>query len=201
MCFYEAGLVVLAVPKTGTVALEKTLGRRADFYLEKVGQGKHMTYREFMATLEPQIRARAGRPLEIFAVMRAPLDWVGSWYRFRQRDHIQDIANSTKGISFEDFARTYCSPVRPPWADLPRQCDYIANEAGGFGPDRMFRYDDHASFVQALSQKLGYAVELPRMNVSPQGDLALSAPTLALLRDYCAEDLALYRQLADAGRG
>ncbi|MGV8988659.1 MAG: gamma-glutamyl kinase [Cypionkella sp.] len=159
-----------------------------------------MTYREFMATLEPEIRPNCKRPIEVFAVMREPLDWLGSWYRFRQRDSILNIRNSTRGISFEDFVRTYCSPEPPTWADLPPQIDFIEDEASGIGPDHLFRYEDHESFVKALGARLGIEIRLPRLNVAPEGNLELSAPTLARLRDHCARDFALYQQLS-ARRG
>lgn len=145
LCFFAAGVAVLAVPKTGTVALETMLGRHADLnlYLRQPRHDKHMTCREFAATLAPEIRPKCKRPIKVFAVLREPLDWIGSWYRFRQRDGVPDPRNSIRGISFEDFGRSYCCPARPSWADLPPQIDFLQAEAGGIGPDHLFHYEDH----------------------------------------------------------
>jgi hypothetical protein len=198
LCFYPAKLVVLAVPKTGTTALEETLGAHADLHMGVVGQGKHMTYRDFIEKLAPQVRQSCGGPVEIWAVMREPLEWLGSWYRFRRRHGVSDPHNSTRGVSFDTFVRTFCSDARPPWADLQPQSHFLTTDAGGIGPDRIFRHADHHAFPQALGARLGQPVDLPRRNVSPDGNLDLSAGTEAILRDRCARDFALYASLPQA---
>ena len=57
-----------------------------------------MTCREFAATLAPEIRPKCKRPIKVFAVLREPLDWMGSWYRFRQRDGVPDQSGGRTSI-------------------------------------------------------------------------------------------------------
>lgn len=198
LCFYRARLVVLAVPKTGTEALEQTLGPHADLHLGTVGQGKHMGYRDFMTKLAPQVRQSCDGPVEIWAVMREPLEWLGSWYRFRRRAGMADPRNSTRDISFDNFVRAFCDEERAPWANLPRQSHFIVNDTSGVGPDRVFRYADHTHFVQSLAERLGRPIDLPQMNVSPSGNLDLSAEAEAQLHQTCALGFALYAALPHA---
>ena len=41
----------------------------------------------------------------VVALMREPVDWLGSWYRYRQRDGMARPQNSTREISFDAFVR------------------------------------------------------------------------------------------------
>jgi len=42
--------------------------------------------------------------------MREPISWLGSWYRFRQRPHLDGRPASTKDMSFDELCATF-SPL------------------------------------------------------------------------------------------
>jgi hypothetical protein len=125
--------------------------------------------------------------------MREPRDWLGSWYRFRQREGT-DPSKSTVGMSFDDFVRGWCEDPRPNFANVGSQARFLEPRQG-VGVDRLFRYEEIDRFVEFLEDRLGCEILLPRLNVSPPGATELSPATEALLREAAAEDFALYRTL------
>ena len=54
----------------------------------------------------PYLREIGAGDTETVCVIREPIDWLGSWYRFRSRSSAPK-AKSTKGISFETFVEGY----------------------------------------------------------------------------------------------
>jgi hypothetical protein len=85
LVFWKAKLVLLAVPKTGTTALEAAFGPWADGAFLNPPRLKHMTLRRYRRQLAPILEQEDGPPLEVMAVMREPVDWLSSWYRYRSR--------------------------------------------------------------------------------------------------------------------
>jgi hypothetical protein len=127
--------------------------------------------------------------------MREPLDWLGSWYRYRQRDDVAAPGNSTMGRSFDEFVRAYCSDTPPDFAAVGSQSRFLA-EKRGRGVDHLFAYEKIDRFVTFLEARLKIEITLPRLNVSPKGDLRLSPDTDALFRSFCAKDIALYESIS-----
>src|SRR6478735_6787005 len=108
---HKARLVILSQPKTGTTALEAVLSPRASISVSKPPELKHMSYRGFMTFVAPLIEATTGldrSDYEVVSVMREPVDWLGSWYRYRTRDELKKpdnprSVNFTGHLSFDDF--------------------------------------------------------------------------------------------------
>ena len=126
--------------------------------------------------------------------MREPLDWLGSWYRFRKREDVGDPKNSTEGMSFDAFARAYCARPQPEFANVGAQSRFLAPE-GRLAVDRIFRYENIDRFVDFLEERLGCEIILPRVNVSPAAEVTLDPEVEAELRRTMARDIALYDSL------
>ena len=192
LVFPDARLVLLAVPKTGTTALAAAYGARAGVVVSQPPEFKHLGLRKFDRLFRPVLdRVTGGAPYETVAVMREPIDWLGSWYRFRLRDDILGTPISTRAIDFERFVLDRLSDTLPTHAAVGRQSRLVAPF-----PDRrvdhLFRYDRLEALAAFLADRLKVAPPLPRRNVSPPAQLALSAGTEARLRAERAEEFALY---------
>lgn len=145
--------------------------------------------------MAPFLRAAAGAPFAAVALIRHPKAWLGSWYRQGQREGSD---HPTQGISFDAFVRDWCADMPPAHADFGTQSAFLAPGPQGQWLDRLFRYEDIDSFVLYLEEKLEFEIILPRLNVSPPGDLALSQDTETLLVHRAAADFALYAALRPA---
>lgn len=196
LVFWEQRLAFLATPKTGSTAIESALQPLAALAIERPPLLKHTTVHRYHRFIGPYLEAASGHRFTVVALMREPRDWLGSWFRFRQREDVPDQDKSTRAMSFEDFTRAYCSDPRPGFADVGSQERFLRPRQGE-GVDRLFRYEEIDSFVHFLEDRLNCAITLPRVNVSPQADLHLSPETEARLADVQAEDYRLYNSIAD----
>lgn len=193
LVFWEQRLAFLATPKTGSTAIAAALESLAAVSIQRPPLLKHTTVHRYRRFIGPYLEAASKDTFTLVALMREPTDWLGSWYRFRQRDET-DAGKSTKGMSFDEFVRAWCQDPRPDFADVGSQGKFLRPRQG-VGVDRLFRYEEIDTFVHFLEERLDCEITLPRLNVSPLGATELSEEAEALLRDVAAEDFALYATL------
>lgn len=206
---HKARLVILSQPKTGTTALEAVLSPRASISVSKPPELKHMSYRGFMKFVAPLIEAQTGldrSDYEVIAVMREPVDWLGSWYRYRTRDELKKPGNPrsvnfTGNMSFDDFVVDVCQPERqqPQHARIKTPSWVALGGKDAIGIDRLFPYKALDSFFDYIIERTGKPIETKTANVSPRMDLSLTAETLARLKLHFAFEFALYGALARDG--
>jgi hypothetical protein len=196
MVFYKARLVVLSVPKTGTTALQDALRPMADMVISDPPELKHAPIYRYNRWIRPMFDKVCDAKLEVAAVMREPIDWLGSWYRFRQRPDLIGKPASTRELSFDDFVRDYCRGNRPAYANVGSQAKFLEAQPNGCKVDHLFRYENRHAFQDFLSHRLGVSVETQQRNVSPKVELTLSEKTETILRRKCAVEFDLYNSIA-----
>lgn len=194
LVFWEQKLVLLATPKTGSTSLASALESLSSVSIQRPPVLKHTTVHRYHRFVGPYLEAAAQAEWTVVALMREPRDWLNSWYRFRSREDQTDPAKSTKGMSFDEFVRGWCSDPRPAFADVGAQEKFLRPRQGR-GVDRLFRYAEIDIFVDFLEERLGCEIILPRVNVSPPGEAHLTPGTEALLHEVAAADFALYETL------
>ncbi len=196
LLFWKAKLVLLAVPKTGTTALEEALLPYADAAILGPPEKKHVTARRYRSQLAPFFENRGGHALETMAVIREPVDWLMSWHRYRARPEIAGSATSTAEVTFDAFVEGWLTDPEPEFARVGRQSRFVSDGAGQVITDHLFRYEALESAVAFLEARLGRTLKLPRRNVSPARQVALSPVLETRLRREAAADFALWGGLA-----
>lgn len=197
----DARLIFLANPKTATQSTRAMLERFANHPDRlRVDGARHMGVQHYMRKLRAGLEADLGAPLESFAVMRAPLDHLHSWYRYRQRDGVPAEA-CTRGISFDQFVAATFMDAPPVYAKIGRQSQFLGSKAGRSQVEHLFDHAQIEKMIAFLSVRLGTQLQLPRRNVSPlaTADRALSPQTTAQMHNIMAEDFALYDDLKKDG--
>lgn len=192
LIFWDQKLVFLATPKAGSTAIEMALESLASVALQRPAPLKHLTAAAYHAHMAPLLAQSGGTSFTTVALVREPLGWLRSWYRFRQRDDFEDPDHAVQGVSFEQFARDYMAETPPPHAAIGTQAAYLTDAEGRRNVDQIFRYEEIENFVHFLEDRLDCAITLPWVNVPPKADVALSAETEAALRRHMARDFALY---------
>jgi hypothetical protein len=193
LVFWEERLAFLATPKTGSTAIAAALESLAAVSIQRPPLLKHTTVHRYRRFIGPYLEAASKDTFTVVALMREPTDWLGSWYRYRQREGT-DPRKSTRGMTFDAFVRAWCSDPRPDFADVGSQERFLRPRQG-VGVDRLFRYEEIETFVTFLEDRLGCEIILPRLNVSPAGATELTPETRALLQDVAADDYAMYETL------
>lgn len=194
LVFWNERLVVLATPKTGTTALAEALAPYANLSIQNPPELKHTPIRRYRRFLAPYFEQVSKQPFTVVGVMREPRDWLGSWYRYRQRPGIPDKRRSTAGMTFDAFVQAYCSDTPPGFANVGSQAGFLRPD-GVQGADLLFRHDRIGDLVSYLEGRLNRSIILPVANVSPRAPTPLSPQTEALLHRFAAADFALYATL------
>lgn len=197
MIFYRERLAFLAVPKTGTSALERALGSRASAVFRDPPGIKHTNARGFENKYRKLFERNDSKPLETMAIMRDPLEWLGSWFRYRQRSALSGHKNSTEGISFDEFVSAYLSTEQPPYAAVGSQARFVTDNTGNLFVNHLFSYHDFATAVQFLERRLDLTIALKPINESPKKTLTLSENLNSELRSVCALDFEIYEALQE----
>jgi hypothetical protein len=194
LVFWKQRLVMLAVPKTGTSAYARALGPIASMVVSDPPELKHAPVFRYNRFFRPMFDRVGGDDMDLLAVIREPVDWLGSWYRYRQRDFLDGKATSTKGMSFDAFCDAYVQGERPPFADVGSQAKFIEPRPNGIAVTHLFKYENQTGLLDFLEDRLETQIDLPRANVSPRRELSLSPNIEAKLHRKCAEDFEAWTQ-------
>jgi len=198
MTFLEQGFVLLALPKTASTSLERTLSPYATDVIAGTPARKHMPARGFLLTVAPGL-AEQGHPresYEIVTMFREPIAWLESWWRYRARD---DSRRSTAEMTFEDFARSYLA--RDDAAPTPngRPARFL-NARGVVAVDRIFSIERPDVWSAWFSGRVGRPLEFERRNASAtdvRGDLG--EETATALRRHFTPEYDVWHRLEDTG--
>lgn len=188
---------MLAVPKTGTTAFEMALRRHADIIFAK--RRKHMSITKYHRQVAPFLKQAYGIAPERVAVMRAPLEQLRSWYRYRGRDDLRGTPNSTAEITFDAFVEAVLSKDPPPFARIGSQIKVLSMPDGSVPIHHLFTYETQSVFRDFLEARFGRSLEIKRKNVSPSRPAEISDRVLARLHEARAEEFALYDRIRAAG--
>ena len=192
LVFYKERLALLSVPKTGSTAYQSALRDYADIVVSGPPELKHATVRRFDRFFQDMFRKLNDTELEIMAVVREPVDWLGSWYRYRARADLIGHSNSTNGLSFDEFVQAYMKNPRPEFANVGSQSQFFRARNNGVGASHVFKYENQEAILDFLQNRLNLKINLQRENVSPPGDLSLTAETEQKFRESHADEFILH---------
>lgn len=188
LIFWEQRLVFLATPKAGSSAIEVALESLASLAVLTPPEMKHVNTTGFHRHIHPWLKEMTKDEFTTVALMREPLEWLRSWYRF----HLRDTDTVSQG-SFEDFALRYLDAPASVTEGIPTQSSFLISTEGQI--DRIFRYEEIDTFTHFLDERLNCVINLPRINVPPKADVTISAQTEMLLKKTLEADFKLYNNL------
>jgi len=197
LVFWKQKLVFLSVPKTGTTAFQHALAPHADIVILDPPQLKHAPLYRYNRFFRPMFeKAAKTDDMETLAVVREPISWLGSWYRYRRRPGLESHRNSTHKYSFDNFVLAYIQPKPPAYANVGSQAKFLEPRPNGTAVTHLFRYENQDALLEFLQNRLGVEFTMPRMNVSPDIPLQLSAEVEQRLRQHCAAEFTLWNAIA-----
>lgn len=189
-------LAFIAVPKTGTTAVEMALKPRADIIFTKFR--KHTTAQRFHNKIAPFLDEVFDLRPDRVAVMRDPVEQIRSWYRYRMGERQKGTETATHGLSFDDFVLDVISDDPPPHAAIGSQFNMLTSGSGKVLVHHLFAYETPLKFRGFLNDRFGEEITLKPKNVSPEVHAPLSPQVLEQLRAARAEEFALYDRLMQA---
>lgn len=189
--------VLLALPKTASTSLERTLSPYATEVVSAPPHRKHLPARGFVHTVAHEL-AGQGHPresYELVTMFREPIEWLESWWRYRSRD---DSRQSTAEMSFEEFARRYLSGDDAAPVPKGRPARFI-HAQGAVAVDRVFSVDRPEVWSAWFSERLGEPLEFERRNASDAERGELSPATREALEAHFVPEYDVWRRLAGTG--
>ena len=192
LVFFKERLAFLSNPKTGTTAYQTALAPRADIVISDPPLLKHAPVYRYNRFIRPMFSHVCDAEMELMAVMREPVSWLSSWYRYRQRPFLKGKPNSTHGISFDEFVLAYMKGKRPGFAEVGDQFRFLERRPNGTGITHLFAYEDQPRLQSFLEERLDVKLDLAQENVSPTLPAELSADVEARFRRKFADDFGLY---------
>lgn len=195
LVFWKEKLVLLAVPKTGTTAIESALADRAAIRVSDPPELKHAPVYRYNRFFRPMFEKACRAELETFALMREPISWLGSWYKYRQRPFLDGKPKSTAQMSFDAFVDAYLKGDKPPFANVGSQAKFLEPRPNGTKVDHLFRYEDEAGWHGFLKNRFGTEIKLERLNVSADTALGLSPKIEEKCRRKMAAEFDLWASI------
>ena len=189
--------VFIANSKTASTSIEHSLVGQAEIQRGGGPQRKHIYLRDALPEYD-FLFGRDGYGIEsffTFGVMRDPVSWIQSWYRYRCGNKVESPLPA--GMSFgefwalNDWNRTMLQGV-------PRlQSYFFTDKAGAPIVDYIIPYSQLADHFTTICEGLGIKSPLQSKNVSKvKGREIAIAPELAEeMRTFYAEDYALMAQI------
>jgi hypothetical protein len=190
--FWKEKIVFLSVPKTGTTAYEAALSQRADMVISDPPELKHAPLYRYNRFFRPMFEKIGGDDMATLAVVREPISWLGSWYRYRQRPFMTGHPNATFDISFDEFVSEYLKGKPAGFANVGSQAKFLETRPNGIAVTHLFRYEDQPAIKTFLETKLNVSLTLDRLNESPQRTLTLSKDIERRFRRKRPEEFALW---------
>lgn len=194
LVFWKTKLVMLAVPKTGTSSYESVLSPHADVVISDPPELKHATVYRYNRFLRPMFEKVGAEHMDLLAVIRDPVTWLESWYKYRRRPFLDGRPTSTKDISFDQFVQAYCQDKRPPFANVGSQAKFVEARPNAAQVNLLFAYENQPALQNYLEDRLNLSLNIPRINVSPEADLSLSRDSRHLLETTCPADFSIWEQ-------
>jgi hypothetical protein len=193
MIFWDARLVLLAPPRTASMALQNALEPIADVSMRLPEELNRISAQQFGLGLGSFLSRLAGEEFQLAGLVREPVSWLGSWYGYLRNEAPLGRHGYVLPDRFDDFVVSYIRGYRHPAMALVSDQISFMRQVSGLPIEILYAYEEIELFCDYLADRLDYEIELFRVNKSPEIDLTLSAGSERLLRQHLAPDFALHR--------
>lgn len=168
--------VFLCMPKNASNSIEEMLSPYCELSFLGRPEIRHTTLSEYQNYIKPYLDIKnknSDKVFETICLIREPVLWLYSWYRFRSRSKLREPShplhhNSTANMTFEEFVLAYISEDSPKFVHFGTQYDFVKSVAGGVGVDKIFIYEQMPKFIDYMEKKIGEQLQLPIRNKSPK---------------------------------
>ena len=193
-------LSFICTPKCASTSIEKFMGNGERIELTGSPQMKHRDATFYKNKIKPFLTsAFPNSEFVSFALIREPISWLSSWWRYLQRPNASKHFN-TNNISFNDYVLNFMKPLdqRPlgTATRLKYPRSWIIDDDGCVVVDKVFSLDKIEVLEEFLTLRTGSRVLLDNLNKSINIDLSISQSlpdsTIKLVNNVMRIEYQLY---------
>ena len=153
-----------------------------------------MTYENYQKFVLPLLKNHGAENFTTVAIVREPIEWFSSWYRYNSKPKFKIRNFFTGNISFEEYANSYCIQQDSKLFNFKKQSQIILNGQNKNLISHLFKYNaKNDKLVNFLEKKLERTIHLPHLNISPKILINLSEKTKKKLSNVLLDDYKLYK--------
>ncbi len=195
----EKRFLFVANTKTASTSIEVALKPFSEIVRAGTPERKHTSLHDIL-NLYDFVFARPEHHADLFfkfGVMRDPIDWINSWFRYRKGNEVE--APLPSDMSFADFwEKKDWNIMRPRGAGKNLQRDMFCAPNGDVLADVIIPHHNLGAVFSEICDILDIRSPLERHNVSEiRAPDELPAPLAADMREFYAEDYELFDRLDD----
>ncbi|MEO9682409.1 hypothetical protein [Tateyamaria sp.] len=182
--------VFVANSKTASTSIDKAIMSECEIYRGGSPQNKHIFLRQAIKEYDFLFGRPKYAPSTFFkfGIIREPLSWVQSWYRYRLGNGSIDA-----GMTFQAFWDNKAGPAARKGKRM-KQSNFFTKHNGELLIDYLIPYEDLAAQFEKIGSQLGIQTSLPHKNKSAVEKISdpISDELVADIRTTLASDFDLY---------
>ncbi len=191
--------VFVANSKAGSTALEKALAPFAEIIVGGTPKRKHIRWRDALKEYDFLFGSPEYHPETFFkfGVMRDPVDWICSWFRYRRGNNVQSPL--PQHLTFAEFWELddWTKYIGPGKKRKRLQKDFFCAEDGTVLVDCIIPYERLSDYFPQICTRLGIHATLALKNQSLIKKEAVDlAPDLVdEIKNFYVQDYEFLRQV------
>lgn len=189
--------VFVANTKTASTSIEHALAPHAEIMRGGAPEFKHLPLQRVVTDYWFLFRHPdyAFESFFRFGVMREPLSWIDSWYRYRKGNKVANPLPAD--MTFAEFWQARDWNIQRADGSKYLQNTQFCNPQGALLADVIVPYERMNAYIPQILGLLGVKYALPRKNVSTvhRADAPLPEALVSDMRTFYAADYALYDRL------
>lgn len=192
--------VFLSNYKCASTSIESVLKEHCELILTGP-KFKHLPIDKFNKYIKPLLETMGFYDFETYCIVRDPIDYVFSWYRYRQRDELKKVKSIryTGDVTFDQFVKEVCSEDSAPYSILgdppENQHLFVGYKNGKFKVDNVYTLDNIKLFSKDMYDKFDIDIDIPNKNVSSKREFDLSDESWVLFEETFKNDIQMYKSL------
>lgn len=151
---------------------------------------KHTPVGRYQRKIAPFLREAYALEPETMAVIRAPLEHLRSWYRYR-------AANLE--VDFDGFVQAVLCEAPPEWARIGNQLNFLTDRNGHLEITHLFAYEAQPVLRDWLCGRMNGEIMFKPQNVSPNAPTPIKPATLVAFNARYAGEIALHARTTSVG--
>lgn len=196
---FDHKLAFVCTTKCASTSIEKFMRKGERIELTGSPQMKHKDAIFFKKKIKPFLTtAFPDSEFVSFALIREPIFWLMSWWKYRQRPNAPENVK-TNNISFNDYVLDFMKPIdqRLPSSKLKYPRNWIIDDDGFVVVDKVFTVDKIEELEAFLTRQTGSEVYLEHLNKSTDTDLStirsLPETTTKIVNEVMNIEFQIYR--------